>query len=76
MENDAEELEREKTRMIAKASLRRLAASHGQSYVIECVTGGPNSLKATQQEKEEIRKNFRVALELDTLEGVDINQLI
>lgn len=46
LEQDAEELEREKERMIAKAALRRIASSHGQSYVIECITGGPNALKA------------------------------
>lgn len=46
-EQDADELEKEKERMIAKAALRRIAQSHGQSYVIEVITGGPNALKAS-----------------------------
>lgn len=76
IETDVEELDREKQRMIAKAYLRKLAAQHGQTFVIECVTGGQAASKATAEEKEDIRKNFRTALDVETLDGVDINHLI
>ena len=59
---ELEELESEKKRLGAKAALRRLSQLHGASYVIECVTGGIHSIKATAEEKEEIKKNFRAAL--------------
>lgn len=34
--------------------------------------GGINALKATSEEKEEIRKMYKIALGVETLDGVDI----
>ena len=73
---DLEELEKDKIRMIAKASLRRTAEEKGKTYVIECVNGPIHAIRASNEEREEIRKNFRIALGLDSLEGVDSNMLI
>ena len=70
------ELAVEKQRLIAKTSLRQLALKMGQNYVIECARGGPSSVKATPEEKAEIRANFKKALEVDSLEQCDINHLI
>jgi len=44
--------------------------------VIECVTGGTSAAKASGEEKEEVKKNFRIVLEVDTLDEVDINMLL
>lgn len=71
-----EELEKDKMRMIAKAFLRRAAESKGKTYVIECVNGPAHAIRASNEEREEIRKQFRLALDLPTLEGVDSNLLI
>ena len=73
---DVEELEKDKLRMIAKASLRRAAEEKGKTYVIECVKGPVHAIRASNEEREEIRKNFRLALDLPSLEGVDSNLLI
>ena len=73
---DVEELEKDKLRMIAKASLRRAAEEKGKTYVIECVNGPVHAIRASNEEREEIRKNFRLALDLPSLEGVDSNLLI
>jgi len=73
---DVEELEKDKMRMIAKAALRRAAEEKGKSYVIECVNGPVHAIRASNEEREEIRKNFRLALDLPSLEGVDSNLLI
>lgn len=70
---DAEQTKKEKQKQIAKSYLRRLASQFGQNYVIECVTNGTSSAKATPEEKDEIKKNFRLVLETESLEGVDIN---
>lgn len=44
--------------------------------MIECVTGGSSSAKASAEEREEIKKNFRIVLDLETLDEADINMLL
>lgn len=44
--------------------------------MIECVTGGINALKATAEEKEEIKRNFRCALQVESLEEVVVTDLM
>ena len=38
------------------------------------MTGGINAMKATAEEKDEIRKMYKIALGVDTLDGIDIMQ--
>ena len=66
-EEDADNLRKE-----AKAFLRYKAKENGKGYVIDCMKGGINALKASPEEKEEIRKMYKLALGVDSLDGVDI----
>ena len=69
---EMEEEDSENLRKEAKAFLRYKAKENGKGYVIDCMKGGINALKATPEEKEEIRKMYKLALGVDSLDGVDI----
>ena len=61
---------------IAKTSLRRTAKVEGETWVIECVTDTNKLHSASNEQKEEIKENFRRVLKVDSLEGVDLQMLI
>ena len=61
---------------IAKTALRRQAKTRGESFVIDCAMGGPSSKKATPDEVEQIKENFKNTLKVDSLEGVDVGMLV
>lgn len=69
---EMEEEDSENLRKEAKAFLRYKAKENGKGYVIDCMKGGINALKASPEEKEEIRKMYKLALGVDSLDGVDI----
>lgn len=75
-EDGEEEEDNELEMKFAKTALRMEAKVKGESYCIECVTGGPNADKATPQERETIRENFKKTLKIDNLKEVDMGQLL
>lgn len=75
-ENDGEDETEILQQKIAKSYLRTEAKKKGESFVIECVTGGPHANAAPMLIKEDIKENFKKTLKVDTLEGVDIGMLL
>jgi Ca2+/Na+ antiporter len=75
-ENDGEDETEILQQKIAKSYLRTEAKKKGESFVIECVMGGPNANSAPADVKQDIKDKFMMTLKVDSLEGVDIGMLL
>lgn len=75
-EEERKEIEIEKTRLVAKAWLRKLASSKGNSYVVECVSGGTYAANAPQDLKEEVKSNYCIALGVTSTDELQLTDLI
>lgn len=62
--------------MIAKSHLRQIARDRGSRFVIDVVENGVLAKKANKEEKEDIKNNFLIALDLETLDNVSVNDLL
>jgi solute carrier family 8 (sodium/calcium exchanger) len=71
-EDETEVLEQK----IAKSYLRTEAKKRGESFVLECVTGGPHANSAPAEVKEDIKEKFKKTLKVDSLDGVDLGMLL
>lgn len=75
-EEQKEQREQEKIKMAAKAKLRQIAKTKEPRFVIECVTGGPSLQIASSEEINDIKANFKLALGVQNLNGISVNELM